>query len=80
MLDKLKEIQDIVNDKKAEKSRIEGRIETLSERLKEEGYNNIENARADTLLMRKKRSKLRVVIKKKIDTFTEKFADLLEDY
>lgn len=80
MLDKLTEIQDIVNDKKAEKSRIEGRIESLLERIKEEGYTSVEDAKANVLLMKKKRSKLRVLIKEKIETFKTKFADLLEDY
>jgi vacuolar-type H+-ATPase subunit E/Vma4 len=80
MLDQLKEIQDIVNDKKAEKSRIEGRIETLLERLKEEGYTSIEKAKSDVVVMKKKRSKLRNTIKKEINTFKNKFADLLKDY
>jgi vacuolar-type H+-ATPase subunit E/Vma4 len=80
MLDQLKEIQDIVNDKKAEKSRIEGRIETLLERLKEEGYTSIEKAKSDVVVMKKKRSKLRNIIKKEINTFKNKFADLLKDY
>jgi hypothetical protein len=75
-LDRLKKIAD---SQKREKAKIEGKIESLQEDLSDEGWDSVDRARKDMVILGKKITKMKKTFKDKLDQFKEKHADELAE-
>ena len=79
MLDRLNEIKEIIDEKKKEKARLEGRLESLNDQLKQLGYKSVTEAKKALTKMKKQYKKSADIIEKKIADFEDKYEDLLEE-
>lgn len=76
-MSELDRLQKIADYQKREKAKIEGKIESLQEDLSEEGWDSVDAARDDMILLGKKITKMRKTFQSKLDQFKEKHANEL---
>lgn len=75
---RLDELQAIAEAQKNEMAKIEGRIESLMEDLKEEGYTSVEKAQIDLAELNKKLKTRSKIFDKKLEEFEKKYADKIQ--
>lgn len=74
----LEKLQKLADRQRQEKAKLEGKIENLLENLSAEGWDSIEKARRDMVILEKKIIKMKKVFENKLHIFKEKYADKLE--
>jgi hypothetical protein len=76
----LERLQRIANDQQKKKARIEGRIDSLLDELKEEGFKSVEEAKKAIELLEKQIESKNKVFQRKLNEFKTKYAVQLAEY
>lgn len=76
-MDELGKLKQIADSQRREKAMVEGKIESLSEELSEEGWNSVGAAVKDMHLLEQKIDKMKKVFNTKLGQFKEKYAEEL---
>lgn len=75
--EKLDKLQKSAEAQKTELAKIEGKLDSLMEDLRELGYNSVEDAQKELELLEQQLEKRTKIFNKKIEEFTKKYADIL---
>lgn len=73
-LDKLNRLKKLSEKQRDQKANIEGRIESMMEELKKEGFDSIEDAKKGLLLLNKKITLQNKSFNKKLEEFNKRYA------
>ena len=78
-MSELTKLQKIADNQVRQKTKIEGNIEMLLEDLTDEGYNDVDVAAGEMILLGKKISRMRKALNNKTKKFMEKYKNELVD-
>ena len=78
-MDDLELLATRVENEKAEKSKIEGRIESLMESLEDEGYSTTKEAKTDMIKIKIKIKSMKKTLSEKVTLFKRKYRNELMD-
>lgn len=67
----------LVEKQKREKAKIEGKLESLYEELADMGYNSIEDAKKDSVKMKKEIGRISRIFNSKLEKFNKEYAEEL---
>jgi predicted nucleic acid-binding Zn-ribbon protein len=77
-MDELDRLQKVADSQKREKAKIEGRIESLMEELKDLGYNSIADAKKDMKKINSKIKKMEATFTERLKKFKVRYAEELQ--
>lgn len=72
-MDELDRLKKLAEAQRKEKAKTEGKLETLYESLAEEGYNSLDSAKNEMLLLEKKINKMNKIFQDKLNEFKKTY-------
>lgn len=78
-IDRLNRLKRLSDQQRDEKSRIEGRIDSIIDELRKEGYDSVEDAKKGLALLSKRIKMKNNSFNRKLEEFNERYADQLQE-
>lgn len=72
-MDELDKLKKLAESQRKEKAKIEGKLETLYESLVEEGYNSLDSAKDEMILLEKKINRMNKIFQDKLNEFKKTY-------